>query len=123
MFCPKCGNEIEENAKFCAKCGYRVTQFNEVNSNADVPVHKSDVEGVKFLGNFNGVNTSLYVDPDTGDVIAVYGHMGYEVLTYISKNGNTLTVSEQPYRELGPDEDYYQTPYPIEYIYVGDGAE
>ena len=21
MFCRKCGNELDENAKFCAKCG------------------------------------------------------------------------------------------------------
>lgn len=79
--------------------------------------------GVRLLGNFNGANTSLYVDPNTGDVVAAYGYMGTEVLTYMSKNESGLTVSEQPYRELGPDEDYYQTPYPIEYNYVGDGAE
>ena len=24
MICPKCGNNLEENAKFCGKCGYKV---------------------------------------------------------------------------------------------------
>lgn len=76
-----------------------------------------------YLGSFNGDNTSLYVDPDTGDVVAAYGYMGTEVLTYMSKNESGLTVSEQPYRELGPDEDYYTTPYHIECVYVSNGDE
>lgn len=85
-------------------------------------IDDEEVGGVKYLGSFNGENTSLYVEED-GTVVAVYGYMGTEVLTYFYKNKAGLTISEQPYRELGPDEDYYQTPYPIEYIYIGDGAE
>lgn len=77
---------------------------------------------IKYLGNFNGENTSLYVEED-GRVVAVYGYMGTEVLTYLYKNGDSLIVAEQPYRELGADEDYYTTPYKIEYTYTGDGAE
>ena len=83
---------------------------------------EQEVGGIKYLGNFNGENTSLYVEED-GRVVAVYGYMGTEVLTYLYKNGDSLIVDEQPYQELGADEDYYTTPYKIEYTYTGDGAE
>lgn len=38
MFCPKCGNEIKENQKFCAKCGYKIEGSNNdiTNNIADV---------------------------------------------------------------------------------------
>lgn len=38
MFCPKCGNEIQEKHKFCAKCGYKINdnQDNVTNSIVDV---------------------------------------------------------------------------------------
>ena len=25
MYCPKCGNNLNDNAMFCPKCGYRVS--------------------------------------------------------------------------------------------------
>jgi len=38
MFCPKCGNEIQEKQKFCAKCGYKIDDSQNVVTNriADV---------------------------------------------------------------------------------------
>ena len=24
MYCPKCGNVLDDNSKFCPRCGYRV---------------------------------------------------------------------------------------------------
>ena len=32
MVCPKCGNVLEENAKFCGRCGYRVGEPLEPNT-------------------------------------------------------------------------------------------
>ena len=31
MFCPKCGNSIPENAKFCSKCGHKIRGVSEIN--------------------------------------------------------------------------------------------
>lgn len=98
--------------------------YGDEDTGAVYTIDEQSVEGVKLLGKFNGgLNTSLYVDPDTGNVVSAYGYMGYEVLTYMSKNESGFTVSEQPYRELGPDEDYYTTPYHIECVYVSNGDE
>ena len=30
MFCSNCGNQIEDNAKFCNKCGFKINTLNEV---------------------------------------------------------------------------------------------
>jgi len=42
MFCPKCGNQNEDNATFCKYCG---TSFSELNQVTEEPV-KSDGAGV-----------------------------------------------------------------------------
>lgn len=76
-------------------------------------------ENATYLGSFDG-NTVLYVDPEDGKVVAVYGYMGTEVLTYLTKSPAGLTIAKQPYRELEPDEDYYETPYPIECNWTAD---
>lgn len=33
MFCPKCGNEVQEKQKFCAKCGYKIDDSKNVVTN------------------------------------------------------------------------------------------
>lgn len=33
MFCPKCGNEIQEKQKFCAKCGYKIDDSQNIVTN------------------------------------------------------------------------------------------
>ena len=44
MFCPKCGNEIQEKQKFCAKCGHKIDDSENVvtNSIADVSEETSN---------------------------------------------------------------------------------
>ena len=29
MYCPKCGNELKDNAKFCNKCGCNIVNYKE----------------------------------------------------------------------------------------------
>lgn len=37
MICPKCGNTLEENTKFCGRCGYKVEEPLITNANALSP--------------------------------------------------------------------------------------
>jgi len=41
MFCPKCGNNIPENAKFCSKCGCELHD-TDVNKNETIHVFKTE---------------------------------------------------------------------------------
>lgn len=98
-------------------------------SSGEVYDQKGEVYTVKgdqavYLGSFDGANTTLYVDPSDGKVVAAYDYMGTEVLTYMTKTDAGLSINKQPYKELGMDEEMYSTPYPIEYVYVGgEGGE
>lgn len=52
MFCRKCGDKIEESAKFCQKCGERVGVINSVESK------EQGLSSKKFFGNiFNIFNS------------------------------------------------------------------
>lgn len=49
-FCSKCGNQLEENVKFCKQCGVTV-EVKEVESVTDVQTQKTDpVSGKKTIG-------------------------------------------------------------------------
>ena len=32
MFCPKCGNQINEDAKFCSRCGHAIAHSSDILS-------------------------------------------------------------------------------------------
>ena len=37
MYCSNCGNQINNNSKFCPKCGNKVVENNQVNNNLQSP--------------------------------------------------------------------------------------
>lgn len=53
IFCPSCGNQMSDNAKFCMECGAKLTDFSsggvKINDNV---IQKSQV-GVASVGNVN----------------------------------------------------------------------
>lgn len=67
------------------------------------------------IGEFDGADIALYAPEDgSAGIISVYGHMGYEVVSTICKNGNAISSEINFEQEVPEDEDYYSTPYPIE---------
>ena len=59
MFCPKCGDGIQEKQKFCAKCGYKIDDSESVvtNSITDVSVETST----------KGSNTNTFIKKAIGN--------------------------------------------------------
>ncbi len=93
-----------------SESGDNTSQYGEIYTIED--------GSVKYLGEFDSMDVTLYVDPVDGKVVSVYDHMGTEVLTYITKTDVGVQVSKQPYKELGVDDEIYSTPYKIESEWV-----
>lgn len=55
MFCPKCGNILEDGAKFCSSCGAKVESQTKVN----VPCHDHENVPPKHLDPVSAVKLSL----------------------------------------------------------------
>ena len=51
MFCKNCGNEIQNNAKFCTKCGYQVgdTEGTSKNGRGGAAIEKSDYKKIIMI--------------------------------------------------------------------------
>ena len=66
MYCPKCGKELNANAKFCTNCGYQVvkenlTETKEININVIKEVENNPNFNKKEIkeSNNNGIIISL----------------------------------------------------------------
>lgn len=55
MFCPKCGNILEDGAKFCSSCGARVESETKVN----VPCHDHEKAHSEHLDIVSAVKLAL----------------------------------------------------------------
>ena len=71
MFCGKCGERLDDNAKFCTKCG------NLVNENSKAEQVKPETEKYKKIVNGNSKNKTvgvivvaclLYTSPSPRDI-------------------------------------------------------
>lgn len=68
----------------------------------------SEESGLTGVGDIYG-EQSFYMAPDGNGLYAVYGNMGYEVITRITMADGKLVEEVVSERELGPDEDYYSS--------------
>jgi TM2 domain-containing membrane protein YozV len=68
MFCPKCGSEVEEGAKFCSKCGCSLAG-NEAGSNSTADVTKVSSN----TGSTNGASCSAIGAGLLGIFLGCYG--------------------------------------------------
>lgn len=55
MFCPKCGNILEDGAKFCSSCGAKVESETKVN----VPCHDHENAGQRHLDPVSALKLSM----------------------------------------------------------------
>jgi len=51
MYCPKCGKELNINAKFCSNCGYRIKKENMDYKTKEIDI--STIKEVEKIPNFN----------------------------------------------------------------------
>ncbi len=77
MYCPKCGNKQEENAKFCANCGSALNatqqQHNNLNNDELIKKHKYNSNigvGVGLLISVIGGS----MESDFGGFLALLGY-------------------------------------------------
>lgn len=67
MFCMKCGNSLEDNARFCDKCG---TSTMEVNNMSSVTVKTADKE-IQFSVKPTYKSIYFMLGPYVGTVLAI----------------------------------------------------
>lgn len=66
--CPKCGNEVRENSKFCEDCGEKLIKDNDNSSKVPVTklvVTRGGVLGKEFIIDSEVMNIGRW-DPDGG---------------------------------------------------------
>lgn len=92
MFCPKCGNKLEEIAKFCGRCGYKLEK-GEKEASITIDEKKSKkMEDTQLIEEKSKIDKKYYQPPIAGIFIIIVGF--YEVLWTIitSEFGNSITM-------------------------------
>ena len=92
MFCPNCGNQVEEGTKFCANCGEKIG--SEVNTPAELVVSKNpDPFAEKCFINENPVEYVVEYSTKTKTVAGLLAFFfgGFGVMDfYVGKSGNGI---------------------------------
>ena len=60
MYCSNCGNKIEEDEKFCGKCGQPVSNNIEVN-NTTKPTYKNKIQPFDNTNNYCVCSNVRYI--------------------------------------------------------------
>lgn len=98
MFCPKCGNNLENTEKFCTKCGYQNVDYvenaqAETNTPATTPENATPTEAPKKKSKKPLIITLIIA----GTLVLAGAIVAVILLTGNGGNGNTeSTVREKP---------------------------
>ncbi|WP_031548714.1 tetratricopeptide repeat protein [Oribacterium sp. FC2011] len=71
MFCPNCGNEISDEARFCAKCGAKMPDTEPVPNYAQVP--QEDNPSQEFAAEPGSANDMPHADLGPANIRPVHG--------------------------------------------------
>ncbi|SEA67836.1 TPR repeat-containing protein [Oribacterium sp. KHPX15] len=71
MFCPNCGNEISDEARFCAKCGAKIPDTEPVPNYAQVP--QEDNPSQEFAAEPGSANDMPHADLGPANIRPVHG--------------------------------------------------
>ena len=75
MFCPKCGNEINDNGRFCPKCGFefrKETVPNYANNQVTQKKKKGFSKTVKIV---IGISAVLCVVSFILNIVDIFNHL------------------------------------------------
>ncbi|GAA6396762.1 zinc ribbon domain-containing protein [Solibaculum mannosilyticum] len=121
MFCPKCGNELPDNSRFCSVCGERVSDAEpevlfEPNTEANNPLDDHLVDNVsanssnpEFVPVKKKVNIKIFMIAIIATIIALVAFFGLRALFASFGNNNAYVyLSDGKYElltNLDLDED------------------
>ena len=65
VFCPKCGNQMSDNAKFCMECGANLNDYSNKGLNVEDSIIQRSQVGAAGVGNVN-VNPTMIQNVTNG---------------------------------------------------------
>ena len=90
MFCPKCGTELEEGAKFCSKCG--MTTMTSVGHSVSGPLRKSKNKPISTIT--IAIIAIVVVVVIIGFISTVIFLGGWSPFGTVVGSGNLVTIEE-----------------------------
>ncbi len=93
-----------------------ITSFGESDADWVNDFYTVENGAVTMLGEYSGA-VSFYGADDGKGIVAVYGHMDYQIVERITKSGSSILVDEMMQGEVENDE-YYSNEYPISLMYI-----
>lgn len=93
-----------------------ITSFGESDADWVNDFYTVENGAVTMLGEYSGAVTFYGADDGKG-IVAVYDHMGYQIVERITKSGSSILVDEMMQGEVENDE-YYSNEYPISLMHI-----
>ena len=81
MFCGKCGNKLDDNAKFCDKCGNPTDASIDIGKTVDGVIDDAQNQ---FRGAVTEVKNAINGTPNSGALKENWGILSYVLLTIIT---------------------------------------
>ena len=123
MYCPKCGNNLPDTARFCGKCGYQLNEsrIQENRNNKNTKVNMRTL--VLFASVIVGIAVFVVVinnKPDSTGTLAS-GSGGEEIVSAETVESKTIIAQEEEETQVQFDDELGEVSC-IEYDEQGNGV-